>query len=216
MTVPTDHPARADAPHAVTTVAALEALYEQPAPPALAKEAGALTPGYAALVRAAPFCVLATAGPEGLDCAPRGDAPGFVHVLDARTLLLPDRRGNNRLDSLRNVVRDPRVALLFLIPGVGETLRVNGTAVVSADPALRGRFAVDGATPRTVLVVTVERAFFQCARALLRSGLWDPARQVPRASLPSTGALLAEASGGAAGGAAYDEGLAERIAGSLY
>src|SRR3982751_2894162 len=141
---PTPRPA---AGHLVTSVEALERLYAAPAAPSIAKEVPYLTPGYRALIAASPFCILTTAGPEGLDCTPRGDAPGFVHAPDERTLLLPDRRGNTRLDSLRNVVRDPRVALLFLVPGVDETLRVNGTAVVSADPALRARFAVDGAEP---------------------------------------------------------------------
>ena len=203
--------------HAIASAAELEALYPKaPAPAAIAKEVNHLTPGYRALVAASPFCVLATVGPEGLDCSPRGDAPGFVHVHDARTLLLPDRRGNNRLDSLRNVVRDPRVALLFFIPGVTETLRVNGTAVVSADPALCERFAVEGAAPRTVLVVSVERAYFQCARALLRAHLWDASRHVPRESLPSTGALLTETSADPAFGEAYDKGLATRIASTLY
>ena len=202
--------------HLVTREEELERLYAAPAPPSIVKEVDHLTPAYRALVAASPFCLLATVGPEGLDCSPRGDAPGFVHVHDARTLLLPDRRGNNRLDSLRNLVRDPRVALLFLVPGVSETLRVNGTAAVSADPALCARFAVDGAAPRTVLVISVERAYFQCARALLRGHLWDPARHVPRDTLPTPGAMLAEASAGAVGGPAYDRDLAARLPASLY
>ena len=126
-----------DHTHAVARAAELEALYPSPpAPASIAKEVDRLTPGYRARIAASPFCVLATVGPEGLDCSPRGDAPGCVRVHDERTLLLPDRRGNNRIDSLRNVVRDPRVALLFFVPGVSETLRVNGTAVISADNAL--------------------------------------------------------------------------------
>ena len=202
--------------HLVASEEELARLYGVPGAPSVVKEVAYLTPSYRAVVAASPFCVLATVGPEGLDCSPRGDAPGFVHVEDERTLLLPDRRGNQRIDSLRNVVRDPRVALLFFVPGVPETLRVNGTAAISADAALRERFAVDGAVPRTVLVVSVERAYFQCARALLRSGLWDPARHVPRDHLPSAGTMLAEASGGAEGGAAYDRDLPARQRSTLY
>jgi uncharacterized protein len=212
----TPNPRLAAAEHLVTREEELERLYATPAAPSVVKEVPYLTAGYRAMIAASPFCVLATVGPEGLDCSPRGDAPGLVHVEDERTLLLPDRRGNNRIDSLRNVVRDPRVALLFFVPGVSETLRVNGTAAVSVDPALRARFAVDGAVPRTVLVIAVERAYFQCARALLRSRLWDPARHVAREALPSVGALLAEASGGAEGGEAYDRELPARQASTLY
>lgn len=200
----------------VQSAEALERLYGTPAAPSVVKETTALTPGYQAFVEASPFVVLATLGPAGIDCSPRGDAPGFVRVVDPVTLHLPDRPGNRRLDSLRNVLRDPRVGLYFLVPGVGETLRVKGRAAVSDDAALCAGFAVDGRAPRTVLVVTVERVYFQCARAVLRSGLWDPARQVARDALPTAGQLLAQASDGREGGAAYDGGLAERIATTLY
>ncbi|MFY8208537.1 MAG: MSMEG_1061 family FMN-dependent PPOX-type flavoprotein, partial [Caulobacter sp.] len=142
--------------HQITTVEALEALYQPaPVPASTVKVSDHITPHYAALIQASPFVALATVGPEGLDCSPRGDLPGFVRIADPRTLMLPDRRGNNRIDSLRNIVRDPRVALLFLIPGSGTTFRVNGRAVLSADPALLDSFAVDGKPPRTVTVVTV-------------------------------------------------------------
>ncbi|CAO3405639.1 pyridoxamine 5'-phosphate oxidase family protein [Azospirillum largimobile] len=200
----------------VTDLAALEALYGEPVAASIAKEVPALTPGYRALIEASPFFFLATSGPGGLDASPRGDEPGFVRVADDRTLLIPDRRGNNRIDSLRNILADPRVGLLFLVPGLNETLRVNGRAVIDADPMLCESFAVDGKAPKSVLVVTIETVFFQCARALLRSRLWDPAAQVPRASLPSVGSLLAEASAGREGGDAYDRSLAERIPKTLY
>src|SRR5690606_35579931 len=143
-----------------------------------------VVPVYRALIEAAPFAVLATNGPDGLDCSPRGDGPGFVDVRDETTLLLPDRRGNNRIDSLRNIVHDPRVALLFLIPGMGETLRVNGRASISVDPDLLARFAVSERAPRTVLIISVDTVFFQCSRAILRSHLWNPESHVARASLP--------------------------------
>ncbi len=203
-------------PEFITDTATLEALYGQPAAASMAKEVDHLTPGYRAFVEASPFLVLATSGPDGLDASPRGDAPGFVRVQDERTLLIPDRRGNNRIDSLRNLIYDPRVALLFLVPGVDETLRVNGRAAITADADLCAGFAMDGKAPRTVLAVTVGSVFFQCARALLRSRLWDPAARIPRTALPSTGALLAEASAGREGGDAYDRSLADRIPRTLY
>lgn len=200
----------------VADLAMLEALYDEPAAPSLAKEVPALTPGYRRLIEASPFLILATSGPGGLDASPRGDGPGFVRVADERTLLIPDRRGNNRIDSLRNILADPRVGLLFLVPGMNETLRVNGRATIDADRDLCDSFAVDGKAPRSVLVVAIDSVFFQCARALLRSRLWDPAAQVPRAALPSVGTLLAEASAGREGGEAYERSLAERLPKTLY
>ena len=207
----------ADGPtHRVTDIAALEALYGTPMATSVAKEIDHIDPNYRAFIDAAPFFALATSGPEGLDCSPRGDPAGFVRVADPRTVLIPDRRGNNRIDSLRNIVRDPRVALLFLIPGVGETIRVNGRAAISVDPELLASFVVDGKAPRSVIVVAVERVYFQCARALMRSNLWDPARHVARSSLPSTGTILAQLSRGEVGGEAYDREMPERLKAQLY
>src|SRR5579884_4275487 len=145
--------------YTITTTEQLEALYsDAPYGPALIKEVDRITPQYRKLIEASPFVVLATCGPEGLDCSPRGDPAGFVRVVDEHTLLIPDRRGNNRIDSLRNLVRDPRISLLFLIPGVGETMRINGRARICTDPALTESFAINGKVPKCVLVVTVERA----------------------------------------------------------
>lgn len=160
--------------------------------------------------------MLATAGAGGLDASPRGDAPGFVVVKDERTLLLPDRRGNNRMDSLRNVIEDPRVALLFMVPGMNETLRVNGRAHVSIEPALLASLAVDGKAPRSVLVVAVEAVYFQCSRALVRSQLWDASRHRPRASLPSPGEMLHALTHAEIDGVAYDRDLPERVKTTLY
>ena len=202
--------------HRIDDLAALAALYGEPGETSLRKEADHLHPHYRALVEASPFAVLATCGPEGLDASPRGDAPGFVAVEDAHTLLLPDRRGNNRTDSLRNVIRDPRVALLFLVPGVGETLRVNGRAHISVAPQLLARFEVDGKLPRSVLVVRIDTVYFQCSRALVRSALWDASRHVARASLPSAGSILSALSGAQIDGAAYDRELPGRLQTSLY
>src|ERR671927_356664 len=150
-------------PHTITSIEQLEAIYGHPSGAAVWKEIDHINAQYRAFIEAAPFFVLASVGPEGVDCSPRGDAPGFVRVSDAHTLMIPDRRGNNRIDSLRNIVRDPRVALLFLIPGVGETLRVNGRARISTDPGLMQGFAVNGKLPRSVLIVHIERTFFHCS-----------------------------------------------------
>ncbi len=203
-------------PATISSLAELEALYDQPSEASLLKEMDRVIPEYRALIEAAPFAALATRGPEGLDCSPRGDAPGFVRVQDEKTLLLPDRRGNNRLDSLRNIVRDPQVALLFLIPGIGETLRVNGRAVISAEPALLDSFAVDGKAPKSVIVITVDTVYFQCARAILRSELWNPQKHVARGNLPSAGQILAAVTTNQFDGEAYDKGLPERQKTTLY
>lgn len=202
--------------HEVTSIAELEALYGPPSEAAVAKEVDFILPSYAAFIAASPFCLLATSGPEGLDCTPRGDGPGFVAIEDARTLLLPDRRGNNRVDSLRNIVRDPRVGLLFLIPGVGETLRVNGRATISTDPSLLARFEAQGKAPRTVLRITAEAVYFHCPKALIRSRLWDPAHHVAREALPSAGTILREITAGRLGGAEYDQAYPQRIRETLY
>jgi PPOX class probable FMN-dependent enzyme len=194
---------------------ALKALYGEAGEASLVKEVGGLTPEYRALVEASPFCVLATAGPEGLDATPRGDPPGFIRVLDEKTLLIPDRRGNNRIDSLLNVVRDPRVALLVMVPGVAETLRINGRGRITADPALLQPTAIDGKAPVTGLVITVESVYFQCSRALIRSRLWDPAARRERSELPSPGQMLKGAKAGF-DAEAYDQALPGRVAGTLY
>jgi len=203
--------------HLITTMAALEALYDEPPyGPALAKEIDTISAAYRALIDASPFFALATSGPDGLDCSPRGDPAGFVRVLDNRTIAIPDRRGNNRIDSLRNLVHDPRVALLFLIPGVNETLRIIGRATISTDPELCTSFAMQGKAPRCVLVVSVERVFFQCAKAIVRSKLWDPASQVERSTLPTSGKILAEISGGKMGGPEHDRAYPERLKATIY
>src|SRR5438046_3642275 len=202
--------------HIVTSIEALEHIYGEPFGPSIAKETDRVTSHYRAFIEAAPFFALATAGPDGLDCSPRGDAPGFVRVHDEKTLLIPDRLGNNRIDSLRNILQDPRVALLFLIPGCGETIRVNGRAAISIDPALTQSFIVNGKTPRAVLVVSVDRVFYQCSKAIVRSKLWDPSRHVDRKSLPSNGTILAELTEGRLGGEAHDREAPARLKATLY
>jgi PPOX class probable FMN-dependent enzyme len=200
----------------VGTIEALETIYGVPGETSLVKEVNWITPEYRALIEASPFVALATSGPEGLDCSPRGDKPGFVRIHDERTLMLPDRRGNDRIDSLRNVVRDPRVGLLFLIPGSGTTLRVNGRAVISADPDLLASFVVEEKAPRSVLVMTVDAIYFQCARAIVRSELWNPDRRVDPKSLPTPGKILATLSDDRVGGETYDRDWPGRAARTMW
>jgi len=206
-----------DNDHLVTTIEGLEKIYGGDVyPPAKAKETDRITPAYRTLIEAAPFFALASCGPGGLDCSPRGDPKGFVRVADEKTLLVPDRRGNNRIDTLRNIVHDPRVAMLFLIPGCSETIRVMGRASISSDPALAVQFVMEGKAPRTVLVVAVEAVFFQCAKAIVRSKLWDASRHVDRKTLPSAGMILAELTGGTLGGAEHDRAAPERLKATIY
>jgi hypothetical protein len=202
--------------HRVSSIAELEALYGLPAGAAVWKEIDHINTGYRAFIEAAPFFALSTCGPEGVDCSPRGDEPGFVRVADEKTLMIPDRRGNNRIDSLRNIVRDPRVSLLFLIPGVGETIRVIGRASISTDPALCEGFVFAGKTPRAVIVVSVESVYFQCSKAVIRSKLWDASRHVDRTSLPSNGTILAAITKGREGGEEYDRAYPERLRQTIY
>jgi PPOX class probable FMN-dependent enzyme len=200
----------------IATIKDLETIYGQPNEASTVKVADRVTPHYRALIDKSPFVALATSGPEGLDCSPRGDLPGFVRVHDDKTLMMPDRRGNNRVDSLRNIVRDPKVALLFLIPGAGSTLRVNGRAQVSVDPDLLASFRMDGKAPRTVIVMTVDEIYFQCARAIVRAELWNPDRRVDPADLPTPGQILAEMSANRVGGEDYDRAWPERARQSLW
>lgn len=200
----------------VRTLEELAALYDAPMEPAVVKEVDHLTELHRSYVEASPFVLLATNGPDGLDCSPRGDVPGFVRVVDERTLLLPDRRGNNRLDTLRNIVVDGRVGLLFLVPGVDVTLRVNGTAELSTDEELCASLAVRGKPPTTVLVVTTTAVYTQCPRALVRSRLWDAERHRDPAELPSAGQIMQAVTEGRFDGAAYDRAYPERLRQTLY
>lgn len=200
----------------IKTVDELEKLYGVPVEASTAKEVDHIIPHYRAFIEASPFVILATAGPEGLDASPRGDKPGFVRLQDERTLLMPDRRGNNRVDSLRNIVRDPRIALLFLVPGSGTTLRVNGHAHLSTDSTLLEAFAVEEKAPRSVIVMAVETVYFQCARAIMRSELWNPACHVDPASLPTAGQILAGITANRVGGEPYDKAWPERAKASMW
>ena len=202
--------------HIVRDLQSLQSLYGDVNDVSALKEITYLHPHYAAFIKASPFATLATVGPHGLDASPRGDPPGFIEIADEHTLLVADRRGNNRIDSLRNILHDPHVALLFLVPGIGETLRVNGTAEISIDPELIASFTLAGKAPRSVLIVHVESVFFQCSRALIRSELWNPERHLPRSALPSTGAMLAAVSHDRIDAETYDRELPPRLKATLY
>ena len=174
----------------ITDEASLRALHHQPMSRATDKVLRALDGHCRRIVALSPFCVVATQGPKGADISPRGDPAGFVSVLDERTLLLPDRVGNNRLDAMTNLLVNPRIGLLFLVPGVNETLRINGTARITNDARLLAPSAVDGRAPKVGLIVAIEEAFLHCAKALVRSALWDGKRHVDRAILPSYAEML--------------------------
>jgi PPOX class probable FMN-dependent enzyme len=202
--------------HSVTSVEDLAALYGRPHERVLRKELDHIDALGRAFIAASPFLVLATGGAHGLDCSPKGDKPGFVQVEDdGKTVLIPDRRGNNRLDGLKNLVEDPRVGLIFLAPGANETYRVNGRARISVDPALKRRFAVNGKEPVTVMVVAVEQAFQHCPKALVRSDLWRAGTGSRPKGLPTIGDFAAARNPGT-DGAAYDAEYAKRIPDELY
>ena len=200
----------------ITTIEQLEALYGLPGETSLVKELDHIISEYAAFIEASPFAALATSGPEGLDCSPRGDLAGFVRVHDARTLMMPDRRGNNRVDSLKNILRDPRVALLFLVPGSGTTLRVNGRAHIRIDAELCASFTVEGKPARSVIVIAVDAVYFQCARAIHRSELWNPQKHVDPKSLPSPGKILEVTSRRTIDGETYDREWPARAKTSMW
>lgn len=200
----------------ITTVEELEEIYGTPVSTSITKELDYISDHYRQFIEASPFVTLSTVGPEGLDCSPRGDPAGFVEIEDNKTVLIPDRRGNNRIDSLRNIVRDPRVSLLFLIPGVGETLRINGTAEILVDPNLLARFKMQGKLPRSVLRVTVDRIYVQCQKALARSKLWDPSTRIDRKQLPTVGEIMSAITKGEFDGKAYDAAYPERLKQTIY
>jgi PPOX class probable FMN-dependent enzyme len=200
----------------ITSVQQLETLYGLPGETSLVKELDHVIPEYAAFIEASPFLSLATSGPEGLDCSPRGDLAGFVRIHDPRTLMMPDRHGNNRADSLKNIIRDPRVGLLFLVPGSGTTLRVNGRAEISIDEELRASFVMEGKAPRSVIVIHVDAIYFQCARAIVRSDLWNPTKHVDPKSLPTPGKILQVTSKASIDAEAYDKAWPERARKTMW
>ena len=200
----------------LTTLEQLETLYGLPHERALRKEIAFLNEDYQAMVKASPLVIVSSCGPDGLDGSPRGDVPGFVRIIDERTLAIPDRPGNNRLDTLRNLLVDPRIALLFIIPGIGETLRVNGRAQICIEPGLLESFAVNGKPARSVIVVQVDAAYFHCSKAFVRSDCWNPDKHVERSTLPSAGAIHKRLNDGQFDAETYDREMPERVKNSLY
>jgi hypothetical protein len=200
----------------IDSVEQLESLYGFPGETSTVKVTHALTPEYREFVEASPFLALATCGPEGLDCSPRGDMRSVLRIADDTTLQMPDRPGNNRIDSLRNIVRDPRVALLFFLPGCVTTLRINGSACISIDSRVLEAFAIEGKEPRSVIVVHIHEVYFQCGRAIVRSELWNPNRFVDPGTLPTVGEILAKLSDNRLGGERYDEGWPSRSRKTLW
>ncbi|MEC8776992.1 MAG: pyridoxamine 5'-phosphate oxidase family protein [Pseudomonadota bacterium] len=200
----------------ISTIEELEAIYGEPLPQSLVKEIDYISDHYRSFIEKSPFMVLASVAEEGLDCSPRGDPAGFVRVVDKKRVMIPDRRGNNRIDTLRNIVRDPRVSLLFLVPGVGETLRINGRAEISVNPKLCASFEMNGKTPRSVIIVTADRVYFQCQKALARSRLWDPRAHVVRKDFPTAGKMLQSLSRDEFDGEAYDRNYPERLKKTIY
>jgi len=199
----------------ISTTAELDEVYGEALSTSLLKELSIITEPYRRFIEVAPFVALATSGPEGLDCSPRGDPAPIARILDERTVAIPDRRGNNRIDSLRNIVRDPRVALLFLIPGVNETIRINGRAVISRDQSLRESLAMGEKVPTSVIVVTVDSIYYQCPKALVRSKLWDPEVHIDRSTLPTNGEIIRSIDA-AFDAAAYDAAYPERMKQTIY
>lgn len=199
----------------VETVEELNALYGQPGEASIIKVVDRLTPEYRRMIEASPFVALATAGPEGLDCSPRGDAGQVVFVEDERTVLMPDWRGNNRVDSLSNIVRDPRVGLMFLIPGSNTTMRLNGRASVVIDEAMTSRFTMDGKHPRSVIVIAIEAVYTQCARAVIRADLWNSEKHLDPGSLPTVGQMMQTIKQGF-DGEAYDRDWPGRAAKTMW
>ena len=200
----------------LTSIAELEALFDPAGEVSLRKEVTYLHPIYRAWIEASPFVVLATSGPAGLDVSPRGDPAPVVMVKDERTLLLPERRGNNRIDSLRNLVSNPSVSLIFFVPGVNETVRVNGTARICVERDVLGMFPMKGVLPKCVIEVSVQAVYFQCARALLRSSLWSKEQVANKPNVPSAGQILAAVTDGVVGGKVYDDELPQRQEKTLY
>ena len=198
-------------------VAELGSLYDPPLERSVRKQLDRLDDYCRAFIAASPLMIFATQAPGGLaDNSPRGDIPGFVKVADDHTLLIPDRRGNNRLDSLRNILLNPSVGLLFLVPGITETFRVNGVAAISRDPQLTSQFEVQGKIPRSVIVVTVKEAYIHCSRALVRADVWNPAKFAASGTVPTFGTVMAAHTRGFVDAAALDEENKTRVPQTLY
>lgn len=204
----------------IDSIEKLEVIYGAPKKPSVIKETNIIIPQYASFIEASPFCTIATMGDKRdggmMDCTPRGDIQSVVRVQDKTTLLLPDWHGNNRIDTLRNIVNDPRIAMCFLVPGSVNCLRVNGEAFITDDEALKSSFEVSGKHPRSVIVIKTKSVYFQCGRAIIRSKLWEEATKVDPKTLPTAGEVLAYISENDLGGAEYDANWAQRANSTLW
>jgi uncharacterized protein len=200
----------------ITSEAELLEMYGSPLERSIRKQIDHLDDYCRAFIAASPFVVIGTQAGTAADNSPRGDFPGFVRVADDHTLLIPDRRGNNRLDTLRNIVRNPSIGLLFLVPGVHETFRVNGEAFISRDAALTEQFSVQGKAPRTIIVVKVKEAYVQCSRALVRADIWNPAKHALPGSVPTMGTMLAAHTRGFVNAEVFDGEAKVRVPATLY
>lgn len=200
----------------VETLEELVEIYGEPGEASKVKVTSVITEDYRKFIEVSPFLTLATAGSTGLDCSPRGDEPGFVRVVSPKMVQMPDRRGNNRIDSLRNLLHDPRIAMLFFLPGCKYTLRLNGAARISIDPSLLESFAIDNKRPRSVMVVDVHEVYFQCGRALMRSDLWNPQGFRSDDAIPTPGKILANLTNDRIDGEQYDKDWPDRAKDSLW
>jgi len=204
-------------PYALASLSDLERVYAKPSSKVIEKQTDYITAPGRAFIAGSPFLILATASDAGIDCSPKGDTPGFVQLLDDRTLLIPDRPGNNRIDGMKNIIANPKVGIIFIAPGSNSTYRVNGSAQISVDPDLLARFEVDGKLPRAVVVVTVEEAFNHCPKAFVRAKLWDGGSQDSDRKMPTLGDFAAFRDGGDAEYAKeYDENYTARMPEDLY
>lgn len=201
---------------AIKDIESLEALYGTPGEASIVKVADNLTPKYRALIEASPFFALASVGPEGLDCSPRGERGGAFKIKDDKTIIIPDRRGNNRIDTLRNIVRDGRIGMLFLIPGAGTTIRLNGKAIVTKDPSLLESLLRDGKEPRSAIIVTIEEIYTQCSRAIMRSDLWNSKHFIQHGDIPTVGDVLKEQTQGRIDSVKYDKEWPDRAKKTMW
>ena len=203
----------------ITSIESLESIYGNPGERSLWKEIDHINDHYRQFIEASPFLILATYGDNGVDCSPRGDPPGFVRIIGEHGILIPDRKGNNRLDSLRNIINNPQVGLIFLVPNAGETIRVSGRAKILVDKVLCESFAINGKPANCVISVRVHKAYYQCQKALARSRLWDASSYIERSELPSAGQMAEHFSatqGVAFDGDSYDEDYAEHMKKTIY
>ena len=203
----------------INSIEQLESNYGETIAGALYKEIDHINPHYQQFIEKSPFLIMATTGENGLDCSPRGDPAGFVRIVNPKCIQLPDRRGNNRLDSLRNIVHNPNVGLIFLIPGIGETIRLSGKASIVIDEALCESFAINGKAASSVISIDVEKVYFQCPKALARSKLWDASKHIKRTELPSTGTMVkvfTDAHNVEFDAQEYDKSYPERLKKTIY